>query len=64
MRFDRSSCTVLAVCDRCEWLELVLDLDDAHAAALDHLWRVHPDDALTIHAVHERRRRSRHADPF
>lgn len=45
MKFDASSCTVLAVCTLggCPWHELVTDAAIARTAALDHLWRVHPE---------------------
>lgn len=48
IRFDASSCTVLAVCDQCQWLELVLDADEARRRAREHVWSVHPSDRQTI----------------
>lgn len=51
IRFDSSSCTVLAVCDQCAWLELVLDAAEARRRALEHTWSVHPADRATVAAI-------------
>lgn len=59
IRFDASSCTVLAVCDQCDWLDLVLDASTARRRALDHTWSVHPADQVTLNTL--QRWRSREA---
>jgi hypothetical protein len=56
-RFDTSSCTVLAVCDQCDWMELTLDADLARTLALDHVLRVHPAEAQTANSLYQWRRR-------
>ena len=55
MKFDAASCTVLALCTlgSCAWHELVLDAEVARRAALDHLWRVHPDAEGAQRAVQQ-----------
>lgn len=61
IKFDQSSCTVLAICDQCDWWELELDAARARTRALEHTWSVHPTDAATVSAIGMWRMRRRHA---
>ena len=51
IRFDAASCTVLALCSDCEWCELVSTAEIARRAALDHVYRVHPEQGTTTALV-------------
>lgn len=61
IRFDHSSCTVLALCDQCDWMELTLDAAHARTLALEHIWAVHPTDRSAASSIHVWRARRRHA---
>jgi hypothetical protein len=58
IRYDRTTVSVVIVCDACGWSDVGTSKDAAWSLAADHEERAHPESRTVRHAAYVREHRS------